>query len=366
MAVSAIVPSLLFAVLQTSVGEFFLPRFFLLLSIPVNAGVFFAAAFVNRSVRRLSADRERVFLLCQAEEARRIRDDVDYHTEIPCSIVGVLDPIKFQVPGEISSAISSLDPTTVVYSSEVAEDPLVIAALTQVPLRIRDLTAFYDEYICKVPIRELESPAIPFDLREVQHPLYGCLLRILDVSFSVVALLILVVILPLVWVGNLLGNRGHLFLAQERVGKGMKVFTIWKLRTTISSDATNRWTSPHVPRATGFGRFLRATHLEELPQAWNILRGELSLVGPRPEEPHYVEQLSATIPFYSTRHLVTPGLTGWAQINHPWVSNHKNVYESLQYDFWYLRHQHLTLDLKIIACAVRRAFGLQRRWNRIR
>ena len=332
----------------------------------MNPVVLEATVIVNRRVCPLSADRERVFLLCAADEARQIRDDVETLTEIPCSIVGVLDPSRFSNAEEILNAITSLVPTIVVVSSEVAEDATVIAALTQVPLRIRDLTAFYDEYICKVPIRELESPAIPFDLRQVQHPFYGCLLRILDVSFSIVALLILVVILPLVWVGNLLGNRGHLFLAQERVGKGMKVFTIWKLRTTISSNATNQWTSPHVPRVTGFGRFLRATHLEELPQAWNILRGELSLVGPRPEEPHYVEQLSATIPFYSTRHLVTPGLTGWAQINHPWVSNHKDVYESLQYDFWYLRHQHLTLDLKIIACAVRRAFGLQRRWNRIR
>jgi len=134
-----------------------------------------------------------------------------------------------------------------------------------------------------------------------------------------------------------------------------------KARTMIPGDSTNQWTSPDDPRVTTFGRLLRATHLDELPQAWNILRGELALVGPRPEQPHYVEELSATIPFYTTRHLVTPGLTGWAQVNYPYGSNHKDAYEKLQYEFWYLRHQQLSLDLKIIARTVRHVFGFQGR-----
>ena len=364
VAVSAVVPSLLFAVVQSSVGEFFVPRFFLLFSIPVNVGIFVVASAVNRIVRRTSADRERVVLLCTEDQARQVQEDVDYHTEIPCSIVATFDIAASSDPRGVLESIRSHGPTTVVYSADSSEDVKVISALTEIHLwglRVRDLTGFYDEYIGKVPIRELASTAILFDLREVQHPLYSRVSRVLDVLFSVIALLALVAILPLVSIGNLMGNRGHLFFAQERVGKGMKMFNIWKLRTMIHGDSTNKWTSPDDPRVTKFGRFLRATHLDELPQAWNILRGELALVGPRPEQPHYVEELSATIPFYTTRHLVTPGLTGWAQVNYPYGSNHKDAYEKLQYEFWYLRHQQLSLDLKIIARTVRHVFGFQGR-----
>lgn len=364
IAVSALVPSLLFAVVQTSAGEFFVPRFFLLLSIPVNVGIFVVASLVNRAVRKSSADRERIVLLCTEEQARQVQEDVDYHTEIPCSIVETFDIAASPDPRGVLDQIRRHGPTTVVYSADSSEDAKVTAALTEIHLwglRVRDLTGFYDEYIGKVPIRELASTAILFDLREVQHPLYSRVSRILDILFGVIALVLLIAILPLVWLGNALGNRGHLFFAQKRVGKGMKIFNIWKLRTMVPGDSTNQWTAPDDPRVTTFGRFLRATHLDELPQVWNILRGDLALVGPRPEQPHYVEELSATIPFYTTRHLVTPGLTGWAQVNYPYGSNHKDAYEKLQYEFWYLRHQKLSLDLKIIARTVRHVFGFQGR-----
>jgi lipopolysaccharide/colanic/teichoic acid biosynthesis glycosyltransferase len=364
VAIAAVAPSLLLAVVQTSVGEFFVPRFFLLVSIPVNAAVFSGAAFISRTVRRTSAKRERVVLLCAPEEAQRIQADVDYHTEIPCSIVATFDIAASSDLSGVLETIRRHGPTTVVYSADTSQDPKVIAALTEIHLwglRVRDLTGFYDEFVGKVPIRELASTAILFDHREIQHPFYSRVSRVLDVLFSVIALLVLAAILPLVWLGNALGNRGHFFFAQERVGKGMKLFNIWKLRTMIPGDSTNQWTSPDDPRVTTFGRFLRATHLDELPQAWNILRGELALVGPRPEQPHYVEELSATIPFYTTRHLVTPGLTGWAQVNYPYGSNHKDAYEKLQYEFWYLRHQQLSLDLKIIARTIRHVFRFQGR-----
>jgi lipopolysaccharide/colanic/teichoic acid biosynthesis glycosyltransferase len=359
---AALVPSLVFAVLQTIRADFVVPRFFLLLSIPVDASVFMITSLVHRAVSRTSASRERIVLICRPEEALRARRDVSFHAEIPCSIVGdiSLSPEK----EVLLKKIEELEPSIVVFASEFSEDPVLICVLTEVHLRgvrIRDLAGFYDEYIGKVPIRELPSTALLFDVREIHLPMYSRLTRILDLFFAILGLLLLALILPLVWIGNLLGNRGRLFFAQERVGKGTEIFNIWKLRTMLPGDSTNQWTAPDDPRVTTFGRFLRSTHLDELPQAWNILRGELALVGPRPEQPHYVEKLSATIPFYSTRHLVTPGLTGWAQVNYPYGSNHKDAYEKLQYEFWYLRHQRLSLDLKIIARTVRHVLGFQGR-----
>jgi lipopolysaccharide/colanic/teichoic acid biosynthesis glycosyltransferase len=117
------------------------------------------------------------------------------------------------------------------------------------------------------------------------------------------------------------------------------------------------WTSEGDPRITPFGAWLRVTHLDELPQVLNILRGDLAVVGPRPEQPQYVEELNGKIPFYRLRHLVRPGLTGWAQVKYPYGSSELDALEKLQYEFFYLRHQSLTFDLRIIGRTLRAVMG---------
>jgi lipopolysaccharide/colanic/teichoic acid biosynthesis glycosyltransferase len=117
-------------------------------------------------------------------------------------------------------------------------------------------------------------------------------------------------------------------------------------------DSTD-WTSEDDPRITKFGHFLRRTHIDELPQFVNILRGELSIVGPRPEQPRYVATLEECLPFYQLRHLVRPGLTGWAQVKYGYAGSERDALEKLQYDFYYLGHQNLILDLRIIARTIR-------------
>jgi lipopolysaccharide/colanic/teichoic acid biosynthesis glycosyltransferase len=115
----------------------------------------------------------------------------------------------------------------------------------------------------------------------------------------------------------------------------------------------NEWTGEDDPRITPFGRLLRRTHVDELPQLWNIVRGDLSVVGPRPEQPHYVEELIQKIPFYDLRHRVRPGLTGWAQVKFGYAGSERDALEKLQYEFFYLRHQSLTLDLRIMGRTLR-------------
>ena len=121
--------------------------------------------------------------------------------------------------------------------------------------------------------------------------------------------------------------------------------------------ASNEWTSEDDPRITRFGRLLRRTHLDELPQVVNILRGDLGVVGPRPEQPHYVAELTEKLPFYALRHLVRPGLTGWAQVKYGYAGNESDALEKLQYEFWYLRHQSLRTDARIIGRTIRSVFG---------
>ena len=162
---------------------------------------------------------------------------------------------------------------------------------------------------------------------------------------------------PLVLLGNRFGNRGPLLYRQPRVGKHGKVFQIWKFRTMSPDGRVSEWTAEDDPRITRFGRWLRKTHLDELPQAVNILRGDLSIVGPRPEQPRYVDELIEKIPFYNLRHLVRPGLTGWAQVKYPYGASQADALEKLQYEFYYLRHQGLALDARILVRTVRHVIG---------
>jgi lipopolysaccharide/colanic/teichoic acid biosynthesis glycosyltransferase len=126
-------------------------------------------------------------------------------------------------------------------------------------------------------------------------------------------------------------------------------------------DGPTEWTTEDDPRITRFGRVLRVTHVDELPQVWNMIRGDLSIVGPRPEQPRYVDELTEKIPFYGLRHLVRPGLTGWAQVKYPYGADEIDAMEKLQYEFYYLRHQSLTLDLRIIGRTIRHVLGREGR-----
>jgi len=150
-------------------------------------------------------------------------------------------------------------------------------------------------------------------------------------------------------------TRGPVFIRQRRVGKNGRVFTLFKLRSMIASGPGGlaeengaRWAREHDTRITRVGAFLRKTRMDELPQIWNVLKGEMSFVGPRPERPEFVETLKKTIPFYDIRHMARPGLSGWAQINFPYGASARDALEKLRYDLYYLKHRSFLLDLAII------------------
>jgi len=201
-----------------------------------------------------------------------------------------------------------------------------------------------------------------FDIGEVHRLRFGRVKRIVDVTAGLGGLLVLALAVPAVLIGNLVGNRGPLFYAQERVGRGGTVFRILKFRT-MRDDASvpTDWTAQDDPRITPFGRSLRRSHLDELPQVWNIVRGDLSLVGPRPEQPRYVAELVDKLPFYDLRHIVRPGLTGWAQVKYGYAGDERDALEKLQYDFHYLRRQSLGFDLKVVGRTTRSVLGIEGR-----
>jgi lipopolysaccharide/colanic/teichoic acid biosynthesis glycosyltransferase len=256
--------------------------------------------------------------------------------------------------------VIDVDATVLVLSEDAQGEPSVVrqaAACHEAGVRVRTVADFYEDWLGKLPLDELERTSLMFDIGELHSDRYARLKRLLDIVVCLPLLVVLAVSLLPVALADVLANRGPLFFVQERIGRNGKSFRIIKLRTmrVNTERATKRteWTGESDERITSFGRVLRRCHLDELPQVVNVIKGDLSFVGPRPEQPRYVEELSEKIPFYDLRHLVRPGITGWAQVKFGYAGDERDALEKLQYDFYYLRHQTIGLDLRIIGRTLR-------------
>jgi len=152
-----------------------------------------------------------------------------------------------------------------------------------------------------------------------------------------------------------LDTRGPVFYSQTRTGLSGVTFRLYKFRTMVKDAEKSgpRWTKKDDPRITRVGRFLRSTRIDELPQLWNVLLGEMSFIGPRPERPDFNAELEAAIPYYDLRHLVKPGITGWAQVLYPYGASVEDAREKLQYDLYYIKNYSVMLDLVILIRTLR-------------
>lgn len=180
---------------------------------------------------------------------------------------------------------------------------------------------------------------------------YPFIKRTFDIAFALVGLTLFAVMFPLIAAALWIDSRGSIFYTQERVGEHGCIIRVIKLRSMIpDAEAESGAVFSHEgdPRVTRVGRFLRKSRLDEVPQLWNVLRGDMSLIGPRPERPEHITRLTEKIPFYRTRLVVRPGLTGWAQVRYDYGSTDEDALIKLQYDLYYIRHQSLLLDIDII------------------
>lgn len=216
---------------------------------------------------------------------------------------------------------------------------------------IREYTQVYESKTQRIPVHYMSRDFyrfFPFS-RSNQNKLYLIAVRIFEISASVLGLCIGLVLFPLILLGNAIGNRGKLFYTQERVGKDGVVFEILKFRTMVSNAESNGavFTTTNDSRVTAFGTFLRKTRIDEFPQFINILRGDMAVIGPRPERPFFVKEIAEIMPFYETRHIIKPGLTGWAQVNYSYGATIDDSLIKLQYDLYYIKHRSIFLDLNI-------------------
>lgn len=217
---------------------------------------------------------------------------------------------------------------------------------------IREYTQVYEDMTNRVPVQFVGKDFykyFPFS-RSNQNKMYLFFHRFFDMAISICGVIIGIVILPLIFLGNLIANRGPLFYTQERIGKNGNLFSIIKYRTMVKNAETNGavWAKKNDTRITSFGKILRNTRLDEFPQFINVLKGDMSLIGPRPERPHFVRELSQLLPFYETRHIVKPGLTGWAQVKTRYGSSVNDSLLKLQYDLYYIKHRSFFLDFNIL------------------
>jgi len=160
----------------------------------------------------------------------------------------------------------------------------------------------------------------------------------------------MLLVIPLILVCNLFANRGPLFYKQQRVGKAGKLFNILKFRTMVTNAEVEGavWASKNDVRITKFGKLLRHARIDEIPQFINIFLGEMSVIGPRPERPEFVEKLNKKYELFNIRHVIKPGLTGWAQVMYPYVNSFEDQLVKLRYDLYYIKERNLLLDFKIL------------------
>lgn len=216
---------------------------------------------------------------------------------------------------------------------------------------IEEATTFYERVAGKIPIENLKPSWMVFNSGFGVSKRMLFEKRILSLLVSGVMLLLFSPVILLLMLFIKLDSKGQVFYKQERVGQDGRNFTLIKFRSMFENAETGTgpvWAKDGDSRITRVGRFMRRTRLDELPQLWNVLRGDMSLVGPRPERPHFVQQLVEKIPFYPLRHVIKPGVTGWAQINYGYANSLDHTVEKLQYDLFYIKNMSWVLDALII------------------
>lgn len=352
------------SVMALVVGQALLPRFvvFLAVALLTPAVAVAARTMSGGSARRDAA--ERVLAIVGVAEALALAADLKGARERPAVLAATALAADVrssaQRPRPLAELVDAHQATLVVLDREaIADEDIVVQAaeLHRRGCKVRTLALFYDQWLGKLPLSELERSALLFDIHEIHNAAYARSKRAIDVLVALIALPLLALATLAVLVADLAGNRGPLLYRQERVGKDGRIFTILKFRTMPPSGGESTWTSVDDRRVGRVGRVMRKSHVDELPQVVNVLRRELSIVGPRPEQPRYVAELARKIDYYDLRHLVQPGITGWAQVNFDYGASGFDALEKLQYEFYYLRHQSLMLDARIVGRTLRSIVG---------
>ncbi|MGA2351496.1 MAG: TIGR03013 family XrtA/PEP-CTERM system glycosyltransferase [Terracidiphilus sp.] len=303
--------------------------------------------------------RERVYVLGCGNRARTVvellRSTRDSGMEVVSwngenEVEGAFDRFTSDLRA-FSSHRSSID--RVIVAMEDRREAMPVRELLELRLRgvvIENSSALLERLSGKLPLDGLNPSTLIFTDGFRMSASQQLFRRLLSFSVSFFALVICLPFIPLIILAVRLSSPGSIFFSQTRVGQRGLPFTAYKFRT-MRKDAEAQgavWAIKDDPRVTSVGRFMRSTRLDEIPQLWNVLRGDMAFVGPRPERPEFVQWLSQEIPFYDLRHMIRPGITGWAQVRYRYGASLEETKHKLEYDLYYVKHQSIGLDLLIM------------------
>jgi sugar transferase (PEP-CTERM system associated) len=311
---------------------------------------------------------ERVLIVGSGPVARIVADQIRSQHDFAYRLVGMLEeatpstqPAGVPVLGTVADLpriIATHDVNRVVVSLADRRVAFPSRDLLQAKLsgvRVEDAATIYERITGKILTEGLRPSWLIFSDGFCTSHVTRAIKRAVDVMIAGVGL---VLAAPLIVVTAFLvkiGSPGPVLYRQERVGENGRIFELYKFRSmrADAEDGTPIWAKENDDRVTGVGRFIRLTRLDEMPQLWNVLRGDMSFVGPRPERPYFVEQLAAVIPFYMERHTVKPGVTGWAQVKYRYGASIEDAMEKLRYDLYYVKHLSIVFDLTIVLDTVK-------------
>lgn len=322
---------------------------------------------ILNSILVARGSRIRLMFLGTSRNMTEIKDHLAHNPQLGYEVVSwYSDEPTHQTSEELLREISTKQIHLVVVSAQLEKtkafkDFAYKNAVSGVPLI--DLAVLYEQIFSRVSLAELEESWSLKDLTQ-EARLYQSIKRILEL-FGV--LIIGIISLPFALLTALaisLTSRGPIFYKQRRVGKRKQLFWLYKFRSMYAEKEKNPdadaskpiWTSGKDQRITPVGKFIRFTHLDELPQLINIFKGEMSFIGPRPERPEFDRDLEQKIPYYELRYLANPGITGWAQINYRYGASVEDAYAKLQYDLYYLAHRSILLDISILLKTIKKIF----------
>ena len=317
-----------------------------------------SAALVRSAEGRIGLSNRRVFFVGSNDQYLDLAREAARRGDV--RVVGrmTLGETRSGVQAQVVERVAAAHATTLVLSAESIGDDRLVSIASELHLRglrVRTLSDFYEQHFAKIPVSDLSKAWFLFDVAEIHRArVYGVLKRVVEGAVSGTLLVLSLPLLPALAACVRLSGPGPILHRNVRIGKDGRIIRLTKFRTmTLTDDAEQLWATDSSSRITRVGRFLRRYRLDEIPQLWHVLRGDLSLVGPRPEQPQIVHHLQDRIEFYAARHCVRPGITGWAQVNHGYAGSVEDTIEKLQYEFFYIKRQSLAFDLVILLATIR-------------
>ena len=307
----------------------------------------------------LAVFRERVYVLGSGERARSVVDTLRTRRDAGMDIVNVeSDGSVKELRERFAADLRGFrDPKSridrIIVAMEERRGSMPLRELLDLRLRgvlIEDAISLMERLYGKLPLEGLNPSSLIFSDGFNVKASQQLVRRLVSITVSFVALLICLPFLPFIILAVRVSSPGPIFFRQTRVGLRGRPFTVCKFRTMRQDAEANGavWAAKEDPRVTPIGGFMRKTRLDEIPQLWNVLRGDMAFVGPRPERPEFVQWLSKEIPFYDLRHMIRPGITGWAQVRYQYGASLEETKRKLEYDLYYVKNQSIGLDLLIM------------------